>query len=183
MAKKATPLNVIIDERVWMRDEGWMGEHAREIHEWTITITGTRYHCVIRECSCGLRREIGVTYKRVAPDAPKEVWNAPREIEAVHSVALTNCTCKSEAHRGPKPSERDRVCHGWHRARIDKFFDHLKKHGTAKPERSAPVGIARGNFAVPFVGVGYVHRDAERSQLATRESRLALIDQFSRLIE
>lgn len=127
MTARPKLFNVQIAEAVWMRDEDWMGGHVREIHEWTITIEGTRYRCVIRECPCGLRRQIGVVYKRVAPDAPKEIWNAPREVERVHSVLLTNCTCRSEAHRGPKPSERDRVCHGWHRARIDKVFSEIAR--------------------------------------------------------
>lgn len=113
---------VNVAETVLSRDENWMGEHVREIHEWTITIEGTNYRCVIRECPCGLRRQTGITYKRRPADEPKENWSKPSEIERVHSVLLTNCTCQSEAHRGPKPSERDRVCHGWHRARIDKAF-------------------------------------------------------------
>lgn len=118
--------NVRIAETVWMRDEGWMGEHVREIHEWTITIEGTSYRCVIRECPCGLRRQIGVVYAPVSMDAPD--WaTRTREVERVHSVLLTNCTCKSEAHRGVKPTERDRVCHGWHRARIDKVFGEIAR--------------------------------------------------------
>lgn len=118
---------VNIAEAVWMRDEGWMGEHVREIHEWTITIEGANYRCVIRECPCGLRRQIGVVYKHVPMDAPEEIWKAPREAERVHSVALTNCCCRSEAHRGVKPAERDRVCHGWHRARVDKVFAEIAR--------------------------------------------------------
>lgn len=122
---KANLLNVNIAEAVWMRDEGWMGEHVREIHEWTITIEGTGYRCVIRECPCGLRRQIGLKY---APRTP-EMSNAQlvSRIERVYSVLLTNCACRSEAHRGVKPSERDRVCHGWHRARIDKVFGEIAR--------------------------------------------------------
>jgi hypothetical protein len=115
---------VNIAEAVWMRDEGWMGEHVREIHEWTITITGTSYRCVIRECPCGLRRQTGLVHAPRTPDMPDSAYSA---IERVYSVLLTNCTCKSEAHRGPKPSERDRVCHGWHRARIDKVFGEIAR--------------------------------------------------------
>jgi hypothetical protein len=125
---KARPKVFVVDiaEAVWMRDEGWMGEHVREIHEWTITIEGTRYNCVIRECPCGLRRQTGVVYVPVPMDAPD--WaTRTREVERVYSVLLTNCTCKSEAHRGPKPSERDRVCHGWHRARVDKVFSEIAR--------------------------------------------------------
>lgn len=67
-----------------------------------------------------------MVYVPVPMDAPD--WNTrTREVERVHSVALTNCTCKSEAHRGSKPSGRDRVCHGWHRARIDKVFGEIAK--------------------------------------------------------
>lgn len=120
-------LVVDIAEAVWMRDEDFMGEHVREIHEWTITIEGTSYRCVIRECPCGLRRQTGLVYKRRPTDEPREDWNKQPEIERVYSVALTNCCCKSEAHRGVKPSERDRVCHGWHRARIDKVFGEIAR--------------------------------------------------------
>lgn len=116
--------NVQIAEAVWMRDEDWMGEHVREIHEWTITIEGTSYRCVIRECPCGLRRQTGVVYAPRTPDMPDMAYS---KIERVYSVLLTNCTCKSEAHRGPKPTERDRVCHGWHRARIDKVFGEIAR--------------------------------------------------------
>lgn len=175
-------LNVNIAETVWMRDKDFMGEHVREIHEWTITIEGTRYECVIRECPCGLRRYLGTSYERVDPTAPKEVWNAPRKVLAVHSVLLTNCTCKSEAHRGSRRSERDGVCHGWHRARIDKFFDYLAKHGKAKPERPAPVGIPRGSMYAEFVGVGYIHRDAlVIANGPGRVERLAQLAEFERV--
>lgn len=116
--------NVNIAESVWMRDEGWMGEHVREIHEWTITIEGTSYRCVIRECPCGLRRQTGLKYAPRTPEMSNTEFSA---IERVYSVALTNCTCRSEAHRGVKPTERDRVCHGWHRARIDKTFGEIAR--------------------------------------------------------
>jgi hypothetical protein len=127
MATTKSLLNVNIAERVIIADEGWMGEHTLTVHEWTITIEGTGYCCVIRECPCGLRRQIGVTYKRRDPNEPRKTWNRQSEIEAVHSIALTNCTCASAAHRGPKPSERHRVCHGWHRARIDKVFSEIAR--------------------------------------------------------
>lgn len=120
-------LNVNIAERVVVSDPGWMGEHTLVIREWTITIEGTNYRCVIRECPCGLRRQTGITYKRRPADEPRETWSRESEIESVHSVVLTNCTCASVAHRGPKPSERDRVCHGWHRARIDKVFGEIAR--------------------------------------------------------
>lgn len=126
MGVKSKLFNVNIAEAVWMRDEGWMGEHVREIHEWTITIGGTNYRCVIRECPCGLRRQIGVVYVPVPHDAP-DYNTRTREVERVYSVPLTNCVCCSEAHRGPKPSERDRVCHGWHRARIDHVFREIAR--------------------------------------------------------
>lgn len=126
MAAAKNLLTVNIAETVWMRDEGWMGEHIREIHEWTITIEGTSYRCVIRECPCGLRRQLGVIYKPVPMDAPD--WHTrAREIESITSCSLTNCVCRSKAHRAPKASERDRVCHGWHRARIDKVFGEIAR--------------------------------------------------------
>jgi hypothetical protein len=120
-------LNVQIAETVVVSDPGWMGDHTLVIREWTITIEGTGYRCVIRECPCGLRRQIGLKYAARPADEPWETWREQSKIEAVYSVLLTNCTCASVAHRGPKPSERDRVCHGWHRARIDKVFGEIAR--------------------------------------------------------
>lgn len=116
-------LNVNIAEAVLTRDKDWMGEHVREIHEWTITIEGTNYRCVIRECPCGLRLQTGLEYAPRTPDMPDMAYS---KIERVYSVALTNCTCRNKAHHN-KPVSKSGVCHGWHRARIDKVFSEIAR--------------------------------------------------------
>lgn len=172
--------NVNIAEEVVLSDQ-WMGEHTRTIHRWTITIEGTNYRCVITECPCGLRRQLGVVYKRRPANEPRETWHRESEIERVTSVALTNCTCKSDAHRGSKPSERDRVCHGWHRARVDKLFAEIAKN---RPEPKAAIGIPRGSLQTRFVGAGYVHRDARLAASGTPQAyRDELIKSWSTLVE
>lgn len=105
-----------------------MMHYTRTMRRWTVT-TNTGYRCVINECPCGLRRQIGLSYAKLPIDAPRSAYP---EIIDIHSVELINCTCASEQCRRSAKRAETR-CHGWHRARVDVFVTALK--ATARPMR------------------------------------------------
>lgn len=135
--------DVRIAEEILFSEPFMGGEHIKTVRRWTITITGTSYLCTITECPCGLRRQTGLKYKPRPADEPREDWSRPSEIEQVFSVPLTNCTCKSEAHRKSGRAARGQeVCHGWHRARIDKVFGEVARAKSSRRELPPRAGLA-----------------------------------------
>jgi hypothetical protein len=104
--------------------EPFMMHHVRTMHRWTITIPGApSYRCVIQECPCGLRDQIGTTYVRVDSTA-EDFLTRKREIEDIRSVPRVECLCTARTCRlGAKAH----TCHGWHQARIDKLVANIEK--------------------------------------------------------
>jgi hypothetical protein len=104
--------------------EPFMMHHVRTMHRWTITIPSSpSYRCVIQECPCGLRDQIGIIYVRVDPTA-EDFLTRKREIEDIHSVPRVECLCTARICRlGAKA----RTCHGWHRKRIDQLIASIEK--------------------------------------------------------
>lgn len=126
-----------------------MMHHERTMRRWTVT-TNTGYRCVINECPCGLRRQIGVSYVPVPMDAPD--WaTRPREIAEVFSVELVNCTCASESCRRSAKRAETR-CHGWHQPRVDALVKALR--ATVKPMKP------RTDIGAPRF-LGLIGRDEE----------------------
>jgi hypothetical protein len=103
--------------------EPFMMHHIRTVHRWTITVPGTSFLCVIQECPCGLRDQIGLSYERVDPTDPD--WNRKSgKIVDVHSVARAECLCTARSCKLGKSAHK---CHGWHRARVDKLISTITK--------------------------------------------------------
>lgn len=104
--------------------EPFMIHHTLTIRRWTITIPSSpSYRCVIQECPCGLRDQIGVKYEDVPFDAPD--WNTrTRKAIDVVSVARAECLCTAQTC---KLGRRVHKCHGWHRARIDQLVRNIEK--------------------------------------------------------
>lgn len=51
-------------------------------------------------------------------------------------------------------------CHDWHWPTVERFArEVLATYGARPALASGKSGVARGNLSLPFVGVGYVHRD------------------------
>lgn len=105
--------------------EPFMMHHTLTVRRWTITIPSSpSYRCVIQECPCGLRDQIGITYVRVDPTDPDYNSKAYRKIEDIRSVPRVECLCTARTCRlGAKAH----TCHGWHRARIDQLIATVEK--------------------------------------------------------
>lgn len=85
---------VDIAERVVFTDSD------KTLHEWTVTAGG--YRAVVQECLCGLVAVLGTRSNGTATAV----------------MPMTNCLCRSEAHR----NKCDRlVCHRWHRPRVERL--------------------------------------------------------------
>lgn len=138
-------LEVFVSEEIVSGPEPYMMHYTRIMRRWTVT-TNTGYRCVINECPCGLRHQIGLSYVPVPMDAPD--WRMrEREIADIYSVELVNCTCRSEQCRRSAKRAKTR-CHGWHRARVDAFVKALE--ATAKPMKPRDIGSPR------FLGIDSV---------------------------
>lgn len=85
-------------------------------HEWTIT--AGQYRAVIPECPCALRRELGTNRDTGKPTAV---------------IALANCLCRSETCHNNQTKRL--VCHGWHRARVERLADDVRKTLKKGPRR------------------------------------------------
>lgn len=101
------------------------------LHSWIVT-TSTGYRCEVSECGCRLVRVLG----------------SNRDTGETFTTSLENCTCKSEACRN-KPASKSGVCHGWHRARVDKLAEDLVKVGK-RANKSAPHPRPPAYYLVPI---------------------------------
>lgn len=120
-------------------DEMFGPEHPRVIRRWRIECGS--FLAVIPECPCGLRKLIGVSYAPVPHDAP-DFNTRTREVVKVYSVAKVECLCDYVAGHCTRATarDRDRRCHGWHQARLDRLVGLLdgkpRKHPLKSPGRT-----------------------------------------------
>lgn len=121
-------------------DQMYGPEHPRVIRRWRIT-RGC-FRAEIPECPCGLRKQTGVKCAPLPPYVPGEPC-PPREVVKTYSVAKIECLCDYVAGRCTRATarDRDRRCHGWHQARLDRLVGLLdgkpRKHQLKSPGRTA----------------------------------------------
>lgn len=128
----------------------------RVIHRWTITIdTAPRFLLVADECSCALKRAIGVVY--LPGDAGP--WSRG-EVDYIRYADKVNCTCPytgNKCARGFTGKRQFDACHGWHRPKVDAMVAKIRKPITPR----AALAAALRKVAAPPRDM-YVRTDFDR---------------------
>lgn len=74
----------------------------KTVREWTVRVG--RFVAVVPECPCGRYADTG---------------------KPVATVPIAECLCRSEACRSNQVKRN--VCHGWHRARVERLAESVRK--------------------------------------------------------
>lgn len=120
-----------------MRIEGRRRWVQAELPDWTFVVIGSSgFRAELRACLC--ERTVCVKPLTISHNSQHSV-DGKTSVDAWLRHAVDHC-------------------HGWHWPTVERFMaDVLATYG-AKSIKPKPVGIARGNPGVSFVGVGYIHR-------------------------
>lgn len=143
---------------------GWV-EIVEQTLTWRFVVIG----------SSGYRAELVACAFDLCADGTKVSCVTPLTTDRGHRHAVGG---KSNLDAWHKHCETH--CHGWHWPTVERFArEVLATYGAPPKFESGRPGVPRGSVYAPFVGAGYVHRDALLVANATpKAERDAVIKAF-----